>query len=65
MQMSNTASTGSATKNTSASVELMENATPVAKILLTFQKLESTIIAHTTVGGAINVKENLFLYETV
>ena len=37
----------------------------VAKILLTFQKLESTIIAHTTVGGAINVKENLFLYETV
>ena len=37
----------------------------VAKILLTFQKLESTIVAHTTVGGAINVKENLFLYETV
>lgn len=37
----------------------------VVKILLTFQKLESTIVAHTTVGGAINVKENLFLYETV
>lgn len=37
----------------------------VAKILLTFQKLEFTIVAHTTVGGAINVKENLFLYETV
>ena len=35
MEMSKTASTGSATKNTSASVELMENATPVAKISMT------------------------------